>query len=80
MLVCEPAGRGGALKTARKGVGDFTIRVSGVASHAGLDFEKGQNAILELSHQVQAVAAMTNLERGITLNVRASFTAARERT
>ncbi len=68
VLVCEPAGRGGALKTARKGVGGFTIRVSGVASHAGLDFEKGQNAILELSHQVQAVAAMTNLERGITLN------------
>ena len=68
MLVCEPAGRGGALKTARKGVGGFTIRVSGVASHAGLDFEKGQNAILELSHQLQAVAAMTNLERGITLN------------
>jgi glutamate carboxypeptidase len=68
VLVCEPAGRGGTLKTARKGVGDFTIRVSGVASHAGLDFEKGQNAILELSHQVQAVTAMTNLERGITLN------------
>lgn len=68
VLVCEPAGRGGALKTARKGVGNFTIRISGVASHAGLDFEKGQNAILELSHQVQAVAAMTNLERGITLN------------
>ncbi len=68
VLVCEPAGRGGALKTARKGVGNFTIRVSGVASHAGLDFEKGQNAILELSHQIQAVAAMTNLERGVTLN------------
>ena len=68
VLVCEPAGHGGALKTARKGVGSFTIRVSGVASHAGLDFEKGQNAILELSHQVQAVAAMTNLARGITLN------------
>ncbi len=68
VLVCEPAGRGGALKTARKGVGGFTIRVSGVASHAGLDFEKGHNAILELSHQVQAIAAMTSLERGITLN------------
>jgi len=68
VLVCEPAGRGGALKTARKGVGNFTIRVSGVASHAGLDFEKGQNAIIELSYQVHAAAAMTNLERGITVN------------
>jgi glutamate carboxypeptidase len=69
VLVCEPAGRGGALKTARKGVGDFTIRVGGVAAHAGLDFEKGRNAILELARQVQAVSAMTNLEHGITLNV-----------
>ena len=69
VLVCEPAGHGGALKTARKGVGDFTIRVGGVAAHAGLDFQKGRNAILELARQVQAVAAMTNLERGITLNV-----------
>lgn len=68
VLVCEPAGRGGALKTARKGVGNVTIRVSGVAAHAGLDFEKGQNAILELSHQVQAVSAMTTMDRGITLN------------
>jgi glutamate carboxypeptidase len=68
VLVCEPAGHGGALKTARKGVGHFTIRVSGVSAHAGLDFEKGHNAILELSHQVQAVAAMTNLNHGITVN------------
>jgi len=68
VLVCEPAGRGGALKTARKGVGHFTIRVSGVAAHAGLDFEKGHNAILELSRQVEAVSAMTDLDRGITLN------------
>lgn len=69
VLVCEPAGRGGALKTARKGVGDFTVRVGGVAAHAGLDFEKGHNAILELARQVETISAMTNLERGITLNV-----------
>ena len=69
VFVCEPAGRNGALKTARKGVGDFTISVSGVAAHAGLDFEKGHNAILELAHQVKAIAAMTDLVRGITLNV-----------
>jgi glutamate carboxypeptidase len=69
VLVCEPAGRGGALKTARKGVGSFTVRVSGVAAHAGLDFEKGHNAILELTRQVQAITAMTDLEHGITLNV-----------
>lgn len=69
VLVCEPAGPGGALKTARKGVGGFLIRVTGQASHSGLDFEKGQSATLELSHQIQAVSRLTDLKRGITLNV-----------
>jgi glutamate carboxypeptidase len=68
-LVCEPSGPGGAAKTARKGVGDFTIKVTGCASHAGLDFEKGQSAIQELAHQIHAVSRLTDLERGITLNV-----------
>jgi glutamate carboxypeptidase len=68
VLVCEPAGPGGALKTARKGVGDFKITITGHASHAGLDFEKGHSAILELAHQIHAISAMTNLNRGITLN------------
>ena len=68
VLVCEPAGPGGALKTARKGVGHFTIHVTGVSAHAGLDFEKGHNAILELSHQVRAIAELTDLKRGITVN------------
>jgi glutamate carboxypeptidase len=69
VFVCEPAGPGGALKTARKGVGGFVIKVTGQASHSGLDFEKGQSAILELSHQIQAVSRLTDLKRGITLNV-----------
>ena len=67
--MCEPSGPGGALKTARKGVGGFLIKVTGRASHAGLDFEKGQSAILELAHQIQAVSRLTDLKRGITLNV-----------
>ena len=69
VLVCEPAGPGGALKTARKGVGAFRLTVTGQAAHSGLDFEKGQSAILELAHQIQALSRMTDLERGITLNV-----------
>ncbi len=69
VFVCEPAGPGGALKTARKGVGGFLIKVTGQASHSGLDFEKGQSAILELSHQIQAISRLTDLKRGITLNV-----------
>jgi glutamate carboxypeptidase len=69
VLVCEPSGPGGALKTARKGVGSFTVKVTGQASHSGLDFEKGQSAILELAHQILAISELTDLERGTTLNV-----------
>jgi glutamate carboxypeptidase len=69
VLVCEPSGPGGALKTARKGVGGFTVKVTGRASHAGLDFEKGHSAITELAHQIHVLSALTDLKRGITLNV-----------
>ena len=70
VLVLEPAfGHAGKLKTARKGVGRFTLTVRGVASHAGLDPEAGVSAILELSHQVQRLFALNDPERGITVNV-----------
>ena len=69
VLVCEPSGPGGALKTARKGVGGFTLKVTGRAAHSGLDFEKGHSAILELAHQIHALSGLTDLKRGITLNV-----------
>ncbi len=69
MLVLEPAqGLEGACKTARKGVGDFTIRVRGVSAHAGLDFEKGHNAVLELARQIERVAGFTELRRGLTVS------------
>jgi glutamate carboxypeptidase len=69
VFVLEPSqGPSGALKTARKGVGEFTLSVSGVASHAGVDFEKGHSAILELSRQVLRIAAFTDLKRGLTVN------------
>lgn len=68
-LVLEPSqGVQGCLKTARKGVGDFTIRVRGRASHAGVDFEKGHSAVVELARQVLEVAKFTDLARGITVN------------
>jgi glutamate carboxypeptidase len=69
VLVCEPSGPGGALKTARKGVGSFTLKVTGRSSHAGLDFEKGHSAIVELAHQIHAITQLTDLKHGITLNV-----------
>ncbi|MCA8994109.1 MAG: M20 family metallopeptidase [Planctomycetaceae bacterium] len=69
-FVMEPSlGPTGQLKTARKGVGRFTVRVVGKAAHAGLDPGKGVSAILELSHVVQALFALNDPERGITVNV-----------
>jgi glutamate carboxypeptidase len=69
VFVLEPAsGPHGALKTARKGVGDYTIRVHGKAAHAGLDPGKGANAILELSRQLLKIEKFTDLKSGITVN------------
>jgi glutamate carboxypeptidase len=56
------------LKTSRKGVGDCTIRVTGRASHSGVDFEKGQSAIVELARQILEVTKFVDLSRGITVN------------
>jgi glutamate carboxypeptidase len=69
VLVLEPSfGLHGALKTARKGVGDYTVQVQGIASHAGLDFEKGASAVMELSRQLLKIAEFTDIDKGITVN------------
>jgi glutamate carboxypeptidase len=69
-FVLEPAfGPAGSLKTARKSVGHFTVRVRGRAAHAGVDPEAGVSAILELTHQVQRLFALNDPTRGITVNV-----------
>jgi glutamate carboxypeptidase len=69
VLVLEPGtGLAGKLKTARKGVGDFTLTVRGKASHAGVDFESGASAIVELARQIERVAGFVDLKRGITVN------------
>lgn len=69
VLVLEPGtGLEGKLKTARKGVGDYTVVVHGRASHSGVDFAAGASAILELSRQIERIAGFTNLDQGITVN------------
>lgn len=69
VFVLEPAqGPAGAYKTARKGVGNYTIRVRGVASHAGVDFTRGHSAVHELAWQVEKIRGFTELERGLTVN------------
>jgi len=65
----EPAVPGGALKTARKGVGAFRLTVTGRASHAGAAPEEGVSAIEELARQVLKLHAMTDYDLGTTVNV-----------
>ena len=69
-FVLEPSmGEEGAIKTERKGIGRFTVTVHGKAAHAGLDPEGGASAILELSHVIQALFALNDASKGITVNV-----------
>jgi len=70
VLVLEPAAAlRGALKTSRKGVGDYKVRVTGHAAHAGLDPGAGQSAIVELAHQIVRMAEFGEPKRGLTVNV-----------
>src|SRR5262249_5977691 len=69
VLGFEPAWPGGAVKTARKGSATFVLRAHGIAAHAGADFARGANAIVELARRISDAAALTNLEQGVTVNV-----------
>jgi len=69
VLVLEPSqGPKRACKTSRSGVGDYRVEVSGVAAHAGLDFDKGHSAVLELAAQLLKIAKFTDKKKGITVN------------
>ena len=67
VLVLEPSADGGALKIARKGTGTFNVIITGRASHAGLEPEKGINALVELAAQVPCIAALARPELGTTV-------------
>ena len=67
-FVLEPSADGRA-KTGRKGTGMFTLRAHGVPAHAGLEPEKGANAIVELSRQIEKINAIANTDLGTTVNV-----------
>ncbi len=69
VFVLEPGtGFAGKLKTARKGVGDYSILIDGIAAHAGVDFAKGASAIVEAARQISEIAKFTDVSRGITVN------------
>jgi glutamate carboxypeptidase len=67
VLVLEPA-QGLACKTARKGIADYHLHVTGVAAHSGVDFTRGHSAILELARLLQTVAGFTDLKLARTVN------------
>ncbi|MGW2445778.1 M20 family metallopeptidase [Streptomyces sp. NPDC001675] len=66
-LVLEASAAGGALKTARKGVSLYRLRVTGRAAHAGLEPERGVNAGVEQAHQILALARIADPGRGTTV-------------
>ena len=67
VLVLEPSADGGVLKTARKGTGTFQLLVHGRAAHAGLEPEKGVNALIEAAHQVLTISTFADLTTGTTV-------------
>jgi glutamate carboxypeptidase len=69
VLVLEPPAPGGCVKTARKGVGVWTVAAQGVASHAGLNPEAGASAILELARQTERLHSLNDPTRGTSFNV-----------
>jgi len=69
VLVLEPALPDGSVKTARKGCAQYTLRLTGVAAHAGVEPEKGASAVHELARLITIVASWNDPAHGLTLNV-----------
>jgi glutamate carboxypeptidase len=69
VFVLEPSLPGGALKTARKGVGTFTVKAIGKAAHAGIDPGSGVNAIEEISRQIIKLQGLNNPALGTSITV-----------
>ena len=67
-FVLECARANGDLVSARKGVADFHVTVTGRAAHAGVEPEKGRSAILEAAHKVVALHALNGRWPGVTVN------------
>jgi glutamate carboxypeptidase len=69
VLVTEPARDGGKIVTGRKGVARFEVFVTGLPAHAGSRPQDGRSAIRELANVIQTLEAMTDIARGVTVNV-----------
>jgi glutamate carboxypeptidase len=67
VLVLEPPFMNGDLKIARKGVGDYVVRVTGRSAHQGVEPENGRNAIVSAAHLIQEIIQLQDREKGTTL-------------
>ena len=68
-LILEAARESGAIVSARKGVGHYEVTVHGKSAHAGVEPEKGANAILALARYIETLQALNGFRPGLTLNV-----------
>ena len=69
VLVLEPSGPSGAVKTSRKGCGQFELTVTGVSAHAGIEPDRGASAVHELARQIVSLESLQDVESGVTINV-----------
>ncbi len=69
MLVFEPGRAEGTVVSSRRGCGQYRVEVRGLSAHAGVEPQRGRNAILELSYQVQKMQALNGIVPGTTLSV-----------
>ena len=69
VIVLEPGRAKGTVVSSRRGSGQYRVEVRGVSAHAGVEPQKGRNAILELSYQVQKMQALNGTIPGTTLSV-----------
>lgn len=69
LVVEPPVADSHALKSGRKGVGQFAMELSGVAAHAGNKPHEGASAITEAAHQLLAVQALADAAASTTVSV-----------
>lgn len=68
-LVMEPARANGAIVSARRGVGTYVLTIQGKASHSGIAPEAGISAIQELAYKIQSLHALSQHDKGLSVNV-----------
>jgi glutamate carboxypeptidase len=68
-FVMESARANGDIVSARKGIADYIVQIEGRAAHAGVEPEKGRNAILEAAHKTLALSALNGRWPGVSVNV-----------